>query len=89
MLALKTLFRGGNGLRATYEVRLGENRYAVSVEGDRLEVVRGSADGHAAMIATDPGTLATVLWHGGAESDLSVEGDRSSVSRFLDLFRRS
>ena len=86
MLALKTMFRG-RGLRATYEVRLGENRYAVRVDGDRLDVERGSAHGQDATITTDPGTLATVLWHGGAESDLRVEGSRPSVSRFLDLFR--
>jgi DNA-binding HxlR family transcriptional regulator len=89
MLALKTMFRPDPGLRATYEVRLGDNRYAVRVDGDRLDVVRGSADGQAATIATDPATLATVLWHGGAESDLDVEGSRPSVSRFLDLFRGS
>ncbi len=88
MLALKTMFRGQD-LRATYEVRLGEDRYAVRVDGDRLDIERGSAHGQDATIATDPGTLATVLWHGGAESDLRVEGSRPSVSRFLDLFRTS
>jgi DNA-binding HxlR family transcriptional regulator len=88
MLALKTMFRG-QGLSATYEVRLGEDRYAVRVDGDRLDIERGSAHGQAATIATDPATLATVLWHGGAESDLHVEGSRPSVSRFLDLFRTS
>jgi DNA-binding HxlR family transcriptional regulator len=88
MLALKTMFRG-HGLRATYEVRLGDDRYAVRVDGDRLDVERGSADNPDATIATDPGTLATVLWHGGAESDLRVEGSRAHVRLFLDLFRRS
>jgi DNA-binding HxlR family transcriptional regulator len=89
MLALKTLFRPDPGLRATYEVQLGENRYAVRVDGDRLDIARGSADGADATIATEPATLATVLWHGGAASDLRIEGSRSSASRFLDLFRRS
>ena len=89
MLALKTRFRSGQALRATYDVRLGENRYAVRVDGDRLDIVRGSADGAVATIETEPGTLATVLWHGGAESDLQVDGSRPAVSRFLDLFRRS
>jgi DNA-binding HxlR family transcriptional regulator len=89
MLALKTMFRPGLGLRATYEVRLGENRYAVRVDGDRLDIARGSGDGADATIEAEPGTLASVLWHGGAESDLRIEGNRPSVSRFLDLFRRS
>jgi DNA-binding HxlR family transcriptional regulator len=88
MLALKTMFQG-RGLRATYEVRLGDDRYAVRVDGDRFAVERGRADDPDATIATDPGTLATVLWHGGAESDLRVEGSRPAASRFLELFRRS
>jgi DNA-binding HxlR family transcriptional regulator len=89
MLALKTMFRPDQGLHATYEVRLGENRYAVRVDGDRLDIARGSADGQDATIATEPATLATVLWRGRPESDLQIDGDRLSVSRFLDLFRRS
>ena len=89
MIALKTMFAPSTDLRETYEVRLGEDRYAVRVDGDRLDIERGGAHGQDATIATDPGTLATVLWHGGAESDLRVEGSRSSVSRFLDLFRTS
>jgi DNA-binding HxlR family transcriptional regulator len=88
MLALKTMFRG-RGVHGTYELRLGEHRYAVRVDGDRLDIERGSAHGADARIATDPGTLATVLWHGGAEADLHVEGSRPSARRFLDLFRRS
>jgi DNA-binding HxlR family transcriptional regulator len=88
MLALKTMFQG-RGLQATYEVRLGDDRYAVRVDGDRFAVARGSADDPDATIATEPGTLATVLWHGGPESDLRVEGSRPAVSRFLELFRRS
>jgi DNA-binding HxlR family transcriptional regulator len=89
MLALKTMFRPDPSLRATYEVRLGDDRYAVRVDGDRLVIERGNAHAQDATIATDPATLATVLWHGGAESDLHVEGSRPAVSRFLDLFRRS
>ena len=88
MLALKTMFQG-RGLRATYEVRLGDDRYAVRVDGDRFDVARGRADDPDATIATEPGTLATVLWHGGRESDLRVDGSRAAVSRFLELFRRS
>jgi DNA-binding HxlR family transcriptional regulator len=89
MLALKTMFGPGQGLRATYEVRLGEDRYAVRVDGDRLDIARGSAVGQDATIATEPATLAMVLWHGRPESDLQIEGDRPSVSRFLELFRRT
>jgi DNA-binding HxlR family transcriptional regulator len=88
MLALKTMF-SPNGLRARYEVRLGEDVYDVRVDGDRFDVARGTAERPDATIATDPGTLATVLWHGGAEADLRVGGDRAAVSRFLELFRKT
>jgi DNA-binding HxlR family transcriptional regulator len=88
MLALKTMF-SPNGLRARYEVRLGEDVYDVRVDGDRFDVARGTAERPDATIATDPGTLATVLWHGGAEADLRVDGDRAAVSRFLELFRKT
>ena len=89
MLALKTMFAPSARLLGRYEVRLGADVYDVRVDGDRLDVSRGAAERPDATIATDPGTLATVLWHGGAEADLRVEGDRAAVSRFLDLFRKT
>ena len=45
-----------------------------------------------ATIETDPGTLASILWHGRklAEArragEVAIEGDRGAVTRFLGLF---
>ena len=45
-----------------------------------------------ATIATDPGTLATVLWHGRRLSDalragdVAIEGSRAAARRLLGLF---
>ena len=42
-----------------------------------------------ARITTDPGTLATVLWHDGRADEIALEGDREAFRRFLDLFRKT
>jgi DNA-binding HxlR family transcriptional regulator len=94
VIALKSLFAAGaaDGLRASYELRLGEHRFGVRVAEGRLEVARGSAEAPDATIETDPGTLATVLWHGREldearrAGDVAITGDRRAVTRFLGLF---
>jgi DNA-binding HxlR family transcriptional regulator len=89
MLALKTMFAPADGLHARYEVRFGENVYDVRVDGDRLDITRGTSEHPDATIATDPGTLATVLWHDGDADEIALEGDREAFRRFLDLFRKT
>jgi DNA-binding HxlR family transcriptional regulator len=88
MLALKTMF-SGDGLRGRYEVRLGEHVYDVRVDGDRLDIVRGAAERPDATFVTDPGTLATVLWHGGDAAAIARQGDREAFDAFLGLFRKT
>jgi DNA-binding HxlR family transcriptional regulator len=89
MLALKTMFEPADGFRARLEVRFGEHHYDVRVDGDELQIVRGSAERPEATIATDPGTLATVLWHNGDAKSVTVDGDREVFRRFQHLFRRT
>jgi DNA-binding HxlR family transcriptional regulator len=86
MLALKTMFDPTQDVRATYDVRLGENRYDVRVDGDSLAVTRGEASDADAMIQTDPATLAMVLWHGHPVDAIEVAGSRDAFARFLGLF---
>jgi DNA-binding HxlR family transcriptional regulator len=94
VLALKSLFApsAADGLSARYELRLGEHRYRVRVADGAIEVARGSADAPDATIETDPGTLATLLWHGRKltearrAGDVAIEGDARAVGRFLGLF---
>jgi DNA-binding HxlR family transcriptional regulator len=93
-IALKTLFApdAADGLDATYELRLGEDRFRVRVAGGRLDIARGSAEAPDATIQTDPGTLATVLWHGRKlvearrSGDVAISGDDAAAKRFLGLF---
>jgi DNA-binding HxlR family transcriptional regulator len=94
VVALKSLFSASaaDDLSASYELRLGEQHFSVRVGDGRLEVTRGSAAAPDAIIESDPGTLATVLWHGRKveearrAGDLAIEGDLRAVKRFLALF---
>jgi DNA-binding HxlR family transcriptional regulator len=94
VLALRTLFdpRAADGLRASYELRLGEHRFHVRVAGGQLELARTSAEHPDAIIETDPATLAAVLWHERGLADatragaIRIDGNRAVVERFLELF---
>jgi DNA-binding HxlR family transcriptional regulator len=94
VVALKSLFSvsAADGLKASYELRLGDQHFSVRVGDGRLEVARGSAAAPDAIVESDPGTLATVLWHGRKveearrSGDLAIEGDRQALTRFLRLF---
>jgi DNA-binding HxlR family transcriptional regulator len=94
ILALRSRFDPGaaDGLRAGYELRLGEDRFRMTVADDAIEVARGAADRADATIATDPGTLAAVLWGGRPLADaqragtITIEGDPAAVERFVRLF---
>src|SRR5215212_2551105 len=63
MIALKTLYRPGRAA-GRWEIRLGAMPFAVEGADDRLAVTRGAGADPEAVIASDPSTLAQVLWHG-------------------------
>jgi DNA-binding HxlR family transcriptional regulator len=94
ILALRGLFDSGaaHGLRASYDLRLGEDRFRIEVADDEIQAARGDAHQADAMIDTDPGTLDAVLWQGRPLADaqrsgrLTIEGDKAAVKRFLRLF---
>jgi DNA-binding HxlR family transcriptional regulator/putative sterol carrier protein len=94
ILALRARFEPGaaKGLRATYELRLGDDRFRIDVADDEIEVARGDAHQPDATIDTDPDTIGTVLWGGRPLTDaqrsgqLTTEGDQAAVERFVRLF---
>lgn len=88
VLALKTVFdpTAADGLAETYELRLNDQPFRIHVAGGRMNAARGSADQPAAVIDTDPATLARVLWHGGKRSELGIAGDKAAARRFTSLF---
>ena len=94
ILALRSRFDSGaaHGLRALYELRLGEDRFRIEVADGELEAAREAAVEPDATIDTDPDTLAAVLWGGQRLADaqrsgrMKVEGDTAALKRFLRLF---
>ncbi|HKB50838.1 MAG TPA: winged helix-turn-helix transcriptional regulator [Solirubrobacterales bacterium] len=94
VLALRSLFdpEAAAGLEASYELRLGDERFHVDVAGGELELGRGAPAEPAAAIETDPGTLAALLTgqlplEQALESGTArVEGGKKEVRRFLGLF---
>jgi DNA-binding HxlR family transcriptional regulator len=93
-LALKSDFDAGiaQGVSATYELRLGEDRFTVEVHDRRIEVARGGAENSDAVIATDTKTLPELLFEGRElaqairAGDIEIEGSKRAVERFLGLF---
>ncbi len=93
-LALRTLFdpAAADGLRASYGLRLGDDRFRIEVGKGAIEVVRGDADLADATIATDPDTFGAVLWEGRplaaaqAAGELSIEGNADAAERLVGLF---
>jgi DNA-binding HxlR family transcriptional regulator len=94
VLALRTLFDPLEAAEFTarFALRLGEDRFRVDVDDGRIELARGDVSQPDATIASDPATLAALLWqdrhladaqHSG---DVTIEGDLAAIHRFLTLF---
>ena len=94
ILSFRTMFdpRAAEGIEASYELRLGEDRFRAEVADGRFEVERGSAEEPDAIMESDPGTLAALVYEGRPLEEalrlgeIEIEGDRSAVERFLSLF---
>ena len=94
VVALKSLFARSlaDGLEATYELRLNDQRFTARVSSGRFQLSRGGTGDADAAITADPGTLAALLWHGrslaGAirSGDVEIAGDEATIERFLGLF---
>jgi DNA-binding HxlR family transcriptional regulator/putative sterol carrier protein len=95
MLALKARFNdaAAEGPTATYELRLGEDRFRVAVSGNAIEIARGGAAHPDAAIEAEPGTLFEVFSNERSlaaavrAGDLRIDGDRRAVERLVRLFR--
>jgi DNA-binding HxlR family transcriptional regulator len=94
ILALRARFDpgGADGLRAGYELRLGDDRFSVQVADDQLKVARGETHHADAIIDTDNDTIAAVLWGDQPLADaqrcgrMTISGDKTAVERFRRLF---
>ncbi|HEY6551416.1 MAG TPA: winged helix-turn-helix transcriptional regulator [Solirubrobacterales bacterium] len=95
VLALRSLFDplATGDLEASYELRIGEERFQVKIAGGELELSRGAAPDPAASIAVpDAPTLAAVLTGELPLDDalssavIQLEGSKQAAKRFLCLF---
>src|SRR3712207_3152006 len=66
VLSFRTMFdlRAAEGLIASYELRLGEDRFRAEIANGRFEIARGDAEQPDAIIETDAATLAALVYAG-------------------------
>jgi DNA-binding HxlR family transcriptional regulator len=95
VLALGSLFDPdlAGDLAATYELRIGEERFRVDVAGGELELSRGpAADPAASLAVSDAAALAAILTGQLPLDDAlrsgvaRIEGGRQAAKRFVRLF---
>jgi DNA-binding HxlR family transcriptional regulator len=92
VLALKSTFHPAKaeGLDATYELRLGELPFKISVKGGAFEAARGEADQPDAVIRSDPDAVAGIVFRGNRlgkavdSGEVRIDGSRKAVNA---LFR--
>ncbi len=92
VLALKTTFQNekAEGLEARYELRLGGVPFKISVKQGEFQAARGEAESPDAVIESDPGAVASVVFGGNrlgkavAAGDIRIDGSRRAVNA---LFR--
>ena len=93
--AMKTMFHppAAEGLKATVELKVGEDRFVARVEEGRFEIVRGRAEQPHAVIEGDVATLGELAFGGQSFSKtvrakkLTVYGDKVLAERYLGLFK--
>lgn len=95
VLALRSLFdsAAAEGLKGSYGLAVGEERFGARVGGGELELERGAPDSPTAAIAVaEPGMLAALLTgelslEAALDSGaVEIEGGKRAVRRFLTLF---
>ena len=94
ILSFRTMFdrHAAEGLAASIELRIGEDRFHADVSRGRMELVRGSAQRPDAIIEGDADAFAGVVYGGRKlaaalrKGDLKIEGDKTAAKRFLTLF---
>jgi len=95
VLALRSLFDGeaAGDLSATYELRIGEERFRVEIASGKLDLDRGAgAEATASIQVPDAPTFAAVLTgelpldEALSSGAVHIEGGKQAAKRFLRLF---
>jgi DNA-binding HxlR family transcriptional regulator len=92
LLALESTFLPHNAvdLSASYELRLGEERFTVDIAKESIAIRRGSPHKPGAIIETDPVTLRALVFGDRklAGAPVELRGDVRLARRFFRLFAR-
>jgi DNA-binding HxlR family transcriptional regulator len=91
MVALEATFAPGDAeVEASYELRLGEQRFSVEVDGEDINVTRGAPPRADATIETEPATLRAVVFGDRrlSKAPVQIRGDKRLGRRFFRLFTR-
>ena len=92
LLALESTFvpQQAAGLSASYELRLGDERFAVEISGGAIAIRRGPAHSPAAIIEADPATLRAVVFGDRklADAPIVLRGDTRLARSFFRMFAR-
>ncbi len=81
-----------DGIGASYELRLGDDRLGIDVTNSAIAVARSDTSKADTVIDTDPETIATALWGDMSLAEaqgagrITIHGDLSAVDRFVRLF---
>jgi DNA-binding HxlR family transcriptional regulator len=94
ILSFRTMFNpdSAKGLKANYELRLGEETFVARVFNNQFEIVRGNATKPDTILETDPVTLTALVYQGRSlneaikSGEVKLEGDKKIMERFFKLF---
>jgi|SRR5215204_3580513 len=91
VLALKSTFQPerAEGVEATYELRLGEAPFKITVKEGEFEAAHGEAESPDATITADPNAIAGVVFAGKPlgkavqAGDIAIDGNRRAANALL------
>jgi DNA-binding HxlR family transcriptional regulator len=91
MVALESTFdAGAAGMRAVYELRLGDERFAIDVDHGTIEIARGAPRRPDAVIDAAPAILRAVVFGDRTleSAPIQLSGDKRAAKAFFRLFSR-
>jgi DNA-binding HxlR family transcriptional regulator len=89
LLALRTTFNPAvaGDLSIEVDLRIEDDRIAVTVAGGQISMRRGLADDPAATITADVVSLRTLVYRGTSAPGLTIDGDKPAVRRLIAALR--
>jgi DNA-binding HxlR family transcriptional regulator len=89
LLALRTTFNPAvaGDLAIEVDLRIEDDRIALTVSGGQIGMRRGPADDPTVTISTDVAGLRTLVYRGIAAPGVTIDGDKSAVRRLIAALR--